>query len=322
MSEATRLLGGVRSAVTASDPGLARLRLAGTTIATLVATLVVLGVPVTVAGRPVTVAMPGLVLAMIASMAAREDEPVRQAVSIALLIPAAAIGVGLETVIGSRTLVTDAVFVVVAVSAVFLQRLGPRGTATGMVGFISYFLALFVGVSVGQLPAVVVAVMVGAVVCVLMRTLLRPRHPERDLRRMLAALGVRAGGVVELLGEGMREGALSPRLARRLRARVSRVGETAMSVEQHLDDANEPLLGTIGKTSSGCGSSTSSSRSRASARRSTGCSRTTYRISTFVRTPPPRWRRRRRFWRIRRGGWSSTQLVCTTRCLSRRQAPD
>lgn len=108
-----RRLRSVRAALTASDPGLARLRLAGTTIATLVIAVAVLFALVGVWGQPVTVAMPGVVLAMIGSIAVRETEPAPQAATIALLAPSAGVSIALALVLSGSRPVADVVFVAV-----------------------------------------------------------------------------------------------------------------------------------------------------------------------------------------------------------------
>ncbi len=232
----------LRRVATASDPGLSRLRLAGTTIATLVVAVVVLLLGVGLVGAPVTVAMPGVVLAMTASMAVRDSAPRAQAVSIMLLVPAAAVAVSLAAVVSGVQLLADAVFVAVAVAAVLLRRLGPRGLPTGLVAFMSYFLSLFVRVQVAQLLVVVGVLAVAGLVTVGVRLLLRPRHPDRDLHRMLRALGIRLGDVVDELVDVLREGGEGTRAARRLAARVGRAADTASMVEQHLDGVDEQLL--------------------------------------------------------------------------------
>ena len=242
----SRLGRGVRGAVAASDPGLTRLRLAGTTVATVAADLVVLYGLVSLIGAPVTTAVPGVVLAMTASMAVRETEPGAQALSIALLAPAGAAGVALATVTGPYPWLADAVFVAVAVAAVLVRRLGPRGVSAGMVAFMCYFLGLFVRLTPDHLAAASAALAVGAAVTVGMRLLLRPRRPARDLRRMLAALGQRCGGVVDTLVDAVEDGALSGGRARRLRSQLGRAADAATAVEQRLDDADEPVLDTVG----------------------------------------------------------------------------
>lgn len=242
----TRPLRRFWTVLTASDPGLGRLRTASTTVATLLVALGVLYAVVTLWSQPVTAAVLGVVVAMIASIAVDEPEPGRRAVSIALLVPCAAATASLAAVLSPHQVIADAVFVVVAVGAVFLRLLGPRGMAMGMIGFIGYFLALFVQVTVAQLPVAIVAAAIGAGVAYGMGLLLRPRHPERDLRRMLAALGVRAGSVIDALSRELEEGAAGPRESSRLRRRMSGCGSTALQIEQRLESADEQQLEGLG----------------------------------------------------------------------------
>ena len=86
---------GLWTVLTASDPGLLRLRSAGTTIGVLVVTLVVLAGFTSLAGQPVTVAMLGVVVAMISSIAVTDPTPRAQAVTVALMVPASAGAVSL-----------------------------------------------------------------------------------------------------------------------------------------------------------------------------------------------------------------------------------
>jgi len=197
---------------------------------------------VTVWSQPFTSAVLGVVVAMIASIAVNEPTPGRRAGSIALLVPAAAATASLAAALSPHQVVADAVFVVVAVGAVFLRLLGPRGMAMGMIGFIAYFLALFLQVTVAQLPVVIVSAAVGALVAFAVGVLLRPRHPDRDLLRMVAALGVRAGSVLDALSKELDGASTGSRPGRRLSNDVAASGETALMVEQRLDSTEEPLL--------------------------------------------------------------------------------
>lgn len=236
----------LRTAFAASDPGSARLRSTLTTLTTLVVALAVLyGVVTSVWGQPITVSMPGVVVAMIACLAVRDNDPRAHALSVVLLVPPAVVALSLSALLSGSLVAAQAVFVAVAVGSVFLRLLGPRGTAMGMVAFICYFLALFVGTTTSQLPAAAVSVAVGAAATVVVRALLRPRHPDRELRRMLAALGARAGAVLGVLAVAVRDGQLDRRAARRLRDRLAASGETAVSVEEQLDTADVVLPGRI-----------------------------------------------------------------------------
>lgn len=230
-------------ALSASDPGLVRLRTAATTIAVLVAALAVLAGLATLTGQPLTVALLGVVVAMISSVAVRDPTPAGQAVTVALLVPSAAAAVTLGAVLSGHFIAGDAVFVVIAVGAVLLRRLGPRGMAIGMVAFIAYFFALFLRATPAQLPALLISLVIGALLSLGLRLLLRPRHPDRELRRMLDAFEVRAGAVIAVLADGLAAGELDAAARRRLATRLGRCGEAALMIQQRLDDADDPVLG-------------------------------------------------------------------------------
>lgn len=230
-------------ALTASDPGLVRLRTAGTTIAVLVAALAVLAGLAALTGQPLTAALLGVVVAMISSVAVRDPTPAGQAVTVALLVPAAAAAVTLGAIFSDRFVAGDAVFVLIAVGAVLLRRLGPRGTAIGMVAFIAYFFALFLRATPAQLPALLISLAIGALLSLGLRQLLRPRHPDRELGRMIAALQVRAGAVTAVLADGLAAGRLDQAARRRLAHRLGGCGEAALMVQQRLDDGDEAVLG-------------------------------------------------------------------------------
>ncbi|RNE63622.1 hypothetical protein [Cryobacterium tepidiphilum] len=243
---AVRPLRRIRRGFTTSDPDRARLRLATTTIATLVVVALILFALATVTAQPITAVVPGIVVAMIASLAVREPEAGRRAVSILLLIPSSVIAITLGAVVHAVAPLADVVFVIVAVAAVLLRALGPRGTAIGMVAFMSYFLSLFVKTTPAQLPVVAAAVIAAALVTIAMRLLLRPRHADRDLHRMVAALGFRAGRVLDVLVEGVRAGEFDERLRADLRSRVAASGSTATSVEDVLEAAEGRVIQGIG----------------------------------------------------------------------------
>lgn len=231
----------LRIVVGTVDPGWSRLRTASTVVAVLVVAVGVLAGLAALTGQPITSALLGVVLAMIASIAVNDPEPGQRAVTTALLVPSAAAAVVLGALLGPYQVVADVAFVAIMIGAVLLRGRGPRGLAVGMVAFIAYFLALFLHVSVAQLPAVLAAIVIGAVVSLLMRVLLAPRHPERELRRMLSALALRAGAVVDVVARAVAEGGFTPAGERRLRNRVARSGEAAALIEERLDSAESPL---------------------------------------------------------------------------------
>ncbi|MBW4042860.1 MAG: FUSC family protein [Acidobacteria bacterium] len=229
-----------------TDPDWSRLRLASTTIATLIVVAGVLFVGATATGQAVTTVIPGVILAMIASMAVREVKPRPRALTILLLVPASLAAISLAAVLAQWPLVVDAVFVAVAVGAVFLRALGPRGTALGMLAFMSYFLAVFVRITPRDLLVVAAAQLVAAGVTILIRLLLASRRGDHDLRRMIAALGYRARRVVDALVDGVEAGGFDERLRRTARSRLAASSATASSVEDVLESAETPVLDGIG----------------------------------------------------------------------------
>lgn len=243
---ATRPLRRARRVLATTDPDRSRLRLASTTILTLLVVAVVLFLGALASGQAVTAVIPGVILAMIASMAVREPNPRPRALTILLLVPASLASISLAAVLAPWPFVVAAVFVAVAVGSVFLRVLGPRGTALGMLAFMSYFLAVFVRVTPSQLAVVAVAQLVAAGLTILIRLILTPRHGDHDLRRMIAALGYRAGRVVDALVEGVEEGGFDERLQRTVGSRLAASSSTASSVEDVLESADQPVLDGIG----------------------------------------------------------------------------
>jgi uncharacterized membrane protein YccC len=235
-----------RRLLATTDPDRSRLRLASTTIATLIVVAVVLFIGAAATGQAVTAVIPGVVLAMIASMAVREVKPRPRALTILLLVPVSLASISLAAILEQRPFVVDAVFVAVAVGSVYLRVLGPRGTALGMLAFMSYFLAVFVRVTPQQLPVVAAAQLLASGLTILIRLLLTPRHGDHDLRRMISALGYRARRMTDALVEGIEEGGFDERLRRTAASRLAASSATASSVEDVLESAEKPVLDGIG----------------------------------------------------------------------------
>lgn len=231
--------------LTTSDPDRGRLRLALGTIATLLAVAAVLFLLAALTGQSITAAIPGIILAMIASMAVRENKARPRTVTILLLAPAAFASITIAVFLSADMVIADVGFVAVAVTAVLVRAFGPRGLAMGMLAFMCYFLAIFVKISASQLPAVAVALTLSALVTSLMRQLTTPRHVDRDIQRMLSALGERARRVVVTLREAVEAGEFHEHRLRMLRSRVASFGATATSIEEALDGENEPVIAGI-----------------------------------------------------------------------------
>ncbi len=225
-----------RDWLVASDPGSLRLRMAATTVATVVLALVVLAGLATLTGQPITIALLGVVIAMISSVAVTDQE-LRQRVLTTVLLPLPAVAaVALGALLAPQLFAGDAVFVVIMMVAVYVRRFGPRGTALGMVAFISYFFALFLHATLTQLPALAVAVIIGVACSLLMRNVVVRDRPERELARLLRAFRARLGAVVGAVADRLVDGSLTPRSGRRLQHLLIRLNDAALMVEDRIDD--------------------------------------------------------------------------------------
>ncbi|HEU4362410.1 MAG TPA: FUSC family protein [Mycobacterium sp.] len=225
-----------------SDPGLLRLRTAVRTTATLGAALLVLYLLTRTTGQPVTVALLGVVIAMISARAVNEPDPRRQQITMALLPLPAALAITVSALLVPYRVAGDIVFVVIIFAAVYVRRFGSRGTALGMVTFMTYFFTLFLHTSTAELPWLILAVVVGALCSFVMTSYLLPDRPERVLRRTMRSLRARMAIVVDTAAEALRAGRLDNRRRRRLRVRTARLNETALMVQTQIEDKLDPAV--------------------------------------------------------------------------------
>lgn len=238
----TRPVRRVRRLMITTDPDRSRLRFALAAIASLVLIAAVLFALAALTGQVVTAAIPGIILGMTSATAVREDRPGPRTVTILLLVPASFASITIASLLSPVMLVADIGFVVVSVLAVFARGFGQRGLAMGMLAFMTYFLAIFIKIQPSQLPAVAAALLIAAILTSGVRLVVRPRHSDRDLQRLLDSLGYRARRVVGVLREGVQAGEFDERLRRSLRSRSASAASTATTVEQALSAAEEPLV--------------------------------------------------------------------------------
>ena len=226
--------------VIGSDPGLVRLRLAGRTTAALASALAILFVLTKVTRQPLTVDLVGVVIAMIASRAVREPDPRRLKITMALVPLPAALAITAGALLAPHKIAADVMFVVIIFAAVYIRRFGPRGTALGMVSFMAYFFALYLRATPAELPWLIAAVLVGAACSFVMSAYLLPDRPEKVLRRTMRSLRARMAIVVDTAAEALQAGRLEERRRRRLRARTIRLNETALMVQDLIEDRVGP----------------------------------------------------------------------------------
>jgi uncharacterized membrane protein YccC len=228
----------LRNALVASDPGLLRLRLAGTATASMVASLGVMTGIARLTGQPVTAVLLGVIVSMVAAISVNDPEPGAQRLTTVLLPAPAAAAVSLGTLLAGHRIVADVVFVAIMVVAVYVRRFGPRATALGQVGFQSYFFTQFLGARPEQLPWLVLALVVGTACTLVLRGVVFTERPERTLRRTVAALRARAATVVDGVRDAVAAGRLPKPEGRPLRLRLARFNETALQVADILERAD------------------------------------------------------------------------------------
>jgi uncharacterized membrane protein YgaE (UPF0421/DUF939 family) len=210
------------------------------TTAALACSLAILFLLTTAAGQPLTVALLGVVITMIASRSVNEPDPRQQRITMALLPLPAAASITAAALLAPHTVAADAVFVVVVFIAVYIRRFGTRGRALGMVAFMSYFFTLYLRAALSQLPWMIGAVVVGTLCTFVMSTYVLPDRPERVLGATIRALRARMAIVVDTTAEVVRTGRLDERRRRRMRARTTRLNETALLVQSQIEDKAAP----------------------------------------------------------------------------------
>jgi uncharacterized membrane protein YgaE (UPF0421/DUF939 family) len=239
----------LRTALTGLDPGLVRLRLAGTATAAMVLAAAVMSGVRLAAGFPVTVVLLAAVLAMVSNLAVNEPELPARRVTTLLMLGPAAVAVAGGTVLAPYRVVADVVFVAVMVAAVYVRRFGPRGVALGMAAVMPFFFTQFLGAALAQLPWLLLAVAVGIGSTLLLRDLVFAERPERALERLLRAFRAHVHALVDAVADLLRaspsnvEGELED-----VQRRRTRLNETALLVadaletERAADDPDELAL--------------------------------------------------------------------------------
>ncbi|OZM79443.1 FUSC family protein [Pseudonocardia sp. MH-G8] len=226
----------LRTALTGLDPGLVRLRLAGTATAAMVlAAAVLTGVRLLVA-FPVTVVLLAAVLAMVSNLAVNEPDLHRRRVTTLLMLAPAVVAVAGGTLLAPYRVVADVVFVAVMVAAVYVRRFGPRGVALGMAAVMPFFFTQFLGAVPAQLPWLVLAAAVGIGSTLLLRDLVFAQRPERALEQLLRAFRAHVHALVDAVADLLR--ASPSQLQSELedvQRRRTRLNETALLVADALE---------------------------------------------------------------------------------------
>jgi len=238
--DATALYERARNWAVGSDPGLLRLRMATRTTGALATALLVLFLLTKVTNQPLTVALLGVLITMISARSVNEPDPRRQRITMALLPLPTALAITAAALLSPHPLVADIGFVLVVFTAVYVRRFGPRGTALGMVTFMSYFFSLYLRAKFSELPWLIGATLVGTLCSYVWSAFIVPDRPESVLRENIRSLRARMAIVVDTTADAVRIGDPDERRQRRLRIRTRRLNETALLVQAQIEDRVNP----------------------------------------------------------------------------------
>ena len=226
----------------ASDPGLLRLRTATRTTGALATALLVLFVLTKATHQPLTVALLGALVTMVSARSVNEPDPRQQHLTMALLPLPTALAIAAAALVSPHPVIANVLFVGVVFVAAYARRFGPRGTSLGMVTFMSYFFSLYLQAKFSELPWLIGATLVGTLCSYLWSAFILPDRPESVLRENIRALRARMAIAVDTTADTVRIGNPDERRQRRLRIRLRRLNETALTVQAQIEDRVNPSL--------------------------------------------------------------------------------
>ena len=224
----------------ASDPGLLRLRMATRTTGALATALLLLFVLTKATGQPLTVAVLGALITMVSARSVNEPDPRQQRVTMALLPLPTALAITAAALVSPHPVIANVLFVVVVFAAAYARRFGTRGTTLGMVTFMSYFFSLYLQAKFSELPWLIGATLVGTLCSFVWSAFILPDRPESVLRANIRALRARMAIAVDTTADTLRIGNPDERRQRRLRIRLRRLNETALTVQAQIEDRVNP----------------------------------------------------------------------------------
>jgi uncharacterized membrane protein YccC len=210
------------------------------TTAALATALLVLYLLTKATRQPMTVALLGALVTMVSARSVNEPDPHRQRVTMALLPLPAAASITAASLVTPHPVIGDVVFVVVVFVAVYLRRFGQRGTALGMVTFMSYFFSLYLRAKFSELPWLIGATVIGTLCTFVWAMFLMPDKPESVLRANIRSLRARMAIVVDTTADLVRNSRVDERSQRRLRIRAVKLNETALMVQAQIEDRVNP----------------------------------------------------------------------------------
>jgi uncharacterized membrane protein YccC len=229
-------------AVVGSDPGLLRLRIGAIAALSVSLAVLLLAGLAHLQHQPITTQLLGIVMAMSATTLVREADRRSRLVTSALLPVAAAASVTLAVLLSGISALSTGVFVLVMFVAAYIRRYDSRGTTIGMTVFMAYFFALFLRAGPGHLVPLIISAVIGAGCAWVVPEFVLPERHIAVLARLQPALRAQVGTVLDATQAALRDGELTSYADRRLQARLRRLNETALLVEDRVERAGDDRL--------------------------------------------------------------------------------
>ena len=218
-----------------SDPGLLRLSNACTVVASILLTLLVLGL----SRAPVTMMVAGALAAMVASFAVSDPRPRDQAVTLALGLCVAIAVTATGAELYHHRSASDVLFVALIFTAVYVRRFGPRGTGLGVMAFQLYFVSQFTRTDPASLPRMCAVLALAFAAAATSRFGLVRATPERTLDRLRRAFRARLAAAIEAMAELAEQRPGLPAAAaaaRQLQRRTTRLHQCALLIQARLEN--------------------------------------------------------------------------------------
>ncbi len=216
---------------TAADPGLVRLRLAGSAVLGIILAVAAL-LP---AHLPLTVMLVGAIAAMMTAFTVNDPTPGGQAVTLMLAFLTGGASITVAS-LGSTLAPLDSVlFVLLIFVAVYAQRFGARGTALGSIAFFLFFFPMFLQAHISQVPQLLMALAVGVLANAVVRFVLLRHNAEAEFLRVRRAFRARLGAVVRATEAHLAVNG-SERTRKQLRSAISRLHECVLLIEDAAPD--------------------------------------------------------------------------------------
>lgn len=215
----------------AADPGLVRLRLAGSAVLGIVLAVAAL-LP---AHLPLTVMLVGAIAAMMTAFTVNDPTPGAQAVTLGLAFLTGAASITVASLGSTLPPLDSIVFVLLIFVAVYAQRFGARGTALGSIGFFLFFFPMFLQAHLKQVPQLLLALAVGVLANALVRFVLLRHNAEAEFLRVRRAFRARLGAVVRATEAYLAVNG-SERTRKQLRSSINRLHECVLLIEDAAPD--------------------------------------------------------------------------------------